>query len=375
MEKDLRTSRGAGEKLQVLLANSDLDEAGFITAEIGRLRSNHGYGYGDIALLYRQNAMSRLYEQKFLEMGIPYRIVRGVAFYDRKEVKDVLSLLRLALNPEDRISFDRAAGFAIKGLGPKRREEWNVWLSSGAISTSPAEVFWQAVSEGTWGVKGQAGQAVAQFARHMSKLHALSAQGIGPAVDYVLHTMGYEDALKAQDPETWEERVNNVMELRSVVPEGDLAEALAEAALFTDADAQDPASRDSVGLLTLHAAKGLEFPVVFLVGMEEDVFPTSRSRDQLSQLEEERRLCYVGMTRAEERLYLTGARRRRLYGATLEKGFSRFLYEIPDEYKNVDDREYEGRGWQDDDYDGGYGGRRRSYGGYGRGGYRGRRGW
>ncbi|MCR5347950.1 MAG: UvrD-helicase domain-containing protein [Fretibacterium sp.] len=376
MKKDLKTSRGAGEKVYSLMAANDLQEAGFITAEIEQLRKDFGYDYGDIAVLYRQNAMSRLYEQKFLEMGIPYRIVRGVAFYERQEVRDVLALLRLALNPNDQTSFERAVGFAVKGMGPKRREDWNNWLSSGVVPTAPAENFWQAVSGGAWPVKGAVGQAASQFAAHMSRLLALSRDGIGPAVDYVLSDMGYEEYLRNKEPENWEERCDNVLELRSVVPEGDLAEALAEAALFTDADAQEPGAANSVGLLTLHAAKGLEFPVVFLVGMEEDVFPHSRAKDQPDQMEEERRLCYVGMTRAEERLYLTAARSRRLYGTTLEKGFSRFLFEIPDEYKTVDDRGAEERRWGSS-YGNSYGGRGRygGSGGYGRGGYGGRRGW
>ena len=148
------------------------------------------------------------------------------------------------------------------------------------------------------------------------------------------------------------------MELRSVVPGGDLAQALAEAALFTDADKSDPDERRVVNLLTLHAAKGLEFPVVFLVGLEENVFPNYRAQDDPSQMEEERRLCYVGMTRAEERLYLTAARSRRLYGTTYDKGFSRFLFEISDSYKSVDDRGGEVR--RDERY--GYGNKRRRWG-------------
>ena len=363
MKKDLRTSRGMGEKVYTLLANSDLQEADFITAEIARLKAHHGYDYGNIALLYRQNAMSRLYEQKFLELGIPYRIVRGVAFYERREVRDVLALLKLALNPNDLTSFERAAEFAVKGMGPKRREDWATWLASGAVPTSPASDFWGAAAKGAWPVRGQVGAAAAEFAAHMARLLAVSERGIGPAVDYVLNQMGYEELLRSKDPESWEERYDNVMELRSVVPEGGLSEALAEAALFTDADRQDD-SENAVGLLTLHAAKGLEFPVVFLVGMEEDVFPSSRAKDQPDQLEEERRLCYVGMTRAEERLYLTAARSRRLYGTTLSKGFSRFIYEVPEQYREIDDRAGEGRGW-DEGY--GSGGRRRSYGGYGKG--------
>ena len=374
MKKDLKTSRGPGEKLYTLLANSDLQEADFITAEIVRLRTKHSYDYRDMAVLYRQNAMSRLYEQKFLERGIPYRIVRGVAFYERTEVRDVLALLRLALNPDDRISFERASTFSVKGMGEKRREDWLEWQASGAVPSVPADAFWQAAAKGAWPGKGQVGVEAAKFAAHMARLLALSERGIGPAVDYVLNDMGYEEVLKTREPEGWEERYDNVMELRSVVPEGSLAEALAEAALFTDADSQEDAG-NAVGLLTLHAAKGLEFPVVFLVGLEEDVFPGSRVKDHPEQLEEERRLCYVGMTRAEERLYITAARSRRLYGTTLSKGFSRFIYEIPDEFKEVDDRGGDDRGWSGgDDF-----GRRRSfgYGGNSRGGrsYGGRRGW
>ena len=380
-EKDLRTSRGDGEKVYTLLANSDFQEADFITAEIQRLKASHGYGYGDMAILYRQNAMSRLYEQRLLEAGIPYRVVRGVAFYDRREVRDVLAVLKLAVNPDDSISFDRVCGFAVRGMGPKRRAEWDAWIDSGAVPTAPAEDFWAAVAEGSFPVKGQLGEAVARFGRRMSSLLRTAEQGIGPAVDFVLNEMGYEALLREKDGENWEERYDNVMELRSVVPEGDLAEALAEAALFTDADAQDPDSGKAVGLLTLHAAKGLEFPVVFLAGLEEDVFPNGRARDKPEQMEEERRLCYVGMTRAEERLYLTAARSRRLYGTTIEKGFSRVLFEIPDAYKNVDDRkgdasggEYGGRPRYPGRY-GGYGGAD-GYGGYGsHGGHRGRRGW
>lgn len=369
-EKELKTARGQGEKVHTLLANSDLQEASFITAEIGRLKVNHGYDYGDMAILYRQNAMSRLYEQKLLEAAIPYRIVRGTAFYERKEVRDVLAVLKLAVNPDDRTSFERVAAFAIKGMGPKKREEWSGWQASGAVPASPAGDFWRAVGEGIFPAKGQVGGAVALFGRQMAGLLRVAERGVGAAVDYVLTHMGYEDFLREKNPEDWEDRIDNVMELRSVVPEGDLAESLAEAALFTDADAQDPDDRRSVGLLTLHAAKGLEFPVVFLVGLEEDVFPNSRAKDDPSQMEEERRLCYVGMTRAEERLYLTAARSRRLYGTTLDKGFSRFLFEIPDAYKNLDDRGGEERRGNWD----GYGGKR-GYGSYGTGHYRGRRGW
>jgi DNA helicase-2/ATP-dependent DNA helicase PcrA len=356
-EKNLKTTRGDGEKVYSLLAQSDFQEADFITAEIERLRVNHGYDYGDMALLYRQNAMSRLYEQKLLEAGIPYRVVRGIAFYERKEVRDVLSILKLAVNPGDLNALERVAGFLAKGLGPKKMMEFAAWGRDSGSFFLEAEDFWQALAQGACPIKGQVGQSVAELGRHMSTLLRVS-EDIGAAIDHILTKMGYEDLLQQKNPEDWEDRIDNVMELRSVVPGGDLAQALAEAALFTDADKSDPDERRVVNLLTLHAAKGLEFPVVFLVGLEENVFPNYRAQDDPSQMEEERRLCYVGMTRAEERLYLTAARSRRLYGATYDKGFSRFLFEISDSYKSVDDRGGEVR--RDERY--GYGHNRRRWG-------------
>ena len=343
-EKNLKATRGDGEKVYNLLAQSDFQEADFIMAEIERLCFSHGYGYADIALLYRQNAMSRLYEQKFLEAGIPYRIVRGIAFYERKEVRDALSILKLAVNPGDLNALERVAGILIKGLGPKKMTDFVTWgRDSGNFSLEPVD-FWETLTKGTCPIKGQAGSALVEMGRHMLALLKVSeASGsLHAAIDYVLKEMGYEDFLRRKNPEDWEDRIDNVMELRSIynrtaAPSGNLAQALAEIALFTDADKTSSNER-SVNLLTLHAAKGLEFPVVFIVGLEENVFPNYRAQDDLSQMEEERRLCYVGITRAEERLYLTAARSRRLYGTSYEKGFSRFLLEISDDYKQVDDR-------------------------------------
>ena len=336
LKKNLYTARGAGEKIYVLLAPNDFQESDFIVQEIEKLCRVFSYDYGDIAILYRQNAMSRIYEQKFLENDIPYRIIRGVSFYDRMEVRDVLAILRVALNPFERASFDRAAGFAIKGMGPKRRVDFEEWLSS--LDENDPVKIWSLVAGGAWKVKGQLGDSLKDFASHMCAVLDLSEAGIKPAVDYVLHEMNYEKYLKEHDPENYNDRIENVRELKSVVPDGNLSEALAEAALFTDADTSDDDSESAVGLLTLHASKGLEFPVVFIVGMEEDLFPHSRSKENDNELEEERRLCYVGMTRAEERLYLTAARSRRLYGGVVEHDISRFIYEIPDSCKKTDDR-------------------------------------
>ena len=335
LKKNLHTARGMGEKIHVFLAQSDFQEADFIVSEIEKLQKIYNYAYKDIAILYRQNAMSRTYEQKFLEEKIPYRIIRGLSFYDRLEVRDVLAILRTAVNPFDKAAFERVSGFAIKGLGPKKRSELEIWLSE-QNEPDPSKL-WSLIAGGAWVARGNFGEALRKFASHMCAILEIADSGIKPAIDYVLKEMKYEDYLREHDPENYRDRVENVKELKSVVPDGELSETLAEAALFTDADAGED-SDDSVGLLTLHAAKGLEFPVVFIVGMEEDLFPHSRSKEDENELEEERRLCYVGITRAEERLYLTSAATRRLFGGVVEHDRSRFLYEIPDENKKTEDR-------------------------------------
>ena len=371
LKKNLHTAKGKGEKIYTLMAQNDFQEADFIQQEIERLVSVYNYSYSDIAILYRQNAMSRVYENKFLQEDIPYRIIRGLSFYDRMEVRDVLSILRTAMNPFDKSAFDRAAGFAIKGMGAKRRESWYEWLSSQPedVLDDPVKI-WSLTAGGAWPVKGTLGDNMKAFASHMCAIVDMADDGIKPAIDYVLDDMGYDKYLQGYDTENYRDRLDNVRELKSVVPDGNLAETLAEAALFTDADT-DSDSEDAVGLLTLHASKGLEFPVVFIVGMEESIFPHSRSKDSEEELEEERRLCYVGMTRAEERLYLTAARSRRIYGTVKENELSRFLFEIPDECKRTDDRGKRRRII----FDGPkpfYGGKG-NYGGYS--GYRGHRSW
>ncbi|GHS97293.1 DNA helicase [Synergistales bacterium] len=414
-EKNLKTARGSGEKVCNFLVDTDFKEADIIVSEIRKLLKE-GYDYGDMALLYRQNAMSRLYETKFLEAGIPCRVVRGIAFYDRREIRDVLSIVKLALNPSDLASFTRVAGLLLKGMGPKKIEEYVAWFSKIPEDDRRSENFWPVYhrkpltytdqtlsvaglllkgmgpkkieeyvawfskipeddrrSENFWPVlrtggesscpiKGQVGQSLVTLGENMERLLSLSGDGIGSVLDYILNTMGYQDFLREKEAEDWEDRIDNVMELCSVVPAGEsLAEALNEAMLFTDADQAAPDGR-AVNLLTLHAAKGLEFPIVFIAGLEEDVFPNYRAQENADQMEEERRLCYVGMTRAEERLYLTAARTRRLYGNTLSKGFSRFLFEISDQYKRVEERKEDRKtdGWRDGKY--GYSNNRRGWG-------------
>ena len=261
LKKSLHTSRGLGEKIYTLTTSSDFQESEFIVQEIERLRKL-SYSYNDIAILYRQNAMSRIYEQKFLEEKIPYRIIRGLSFYDRMEVRDVLSLLKLALNPMDRASFERVSHFAIKGMGPKRRADFETWLYdfNESEGNPGALEIWSNVANGKWPVKGQLASVVKEFGAHMYEIFNMAEEGIRPAIDYVLYSMNYENYLRLNYTENYEERVENVKELKSIVPEGNLSETLAEASLFTDADTSAGNDQDVVGLLTLHASKGLEFP-------------------------------------------------------------------------------------------------------------------
>ncbi len=335
-KKDLWTSRNTGEKIYTLLGQSEFQEAEFLVSEIHRLHDREGYSFGDMAILYRINAMSRVYEQKFLENRVPYRVVRGTAFYERKEVRDILSFLKSAVNPLDQMSLARIANIPSRGVGKKSLEKAFLFLSS--LPELPPDEYWRTIFTGGKVVEGKAGEGFRELARHMLNILSKS-DDLGAILLYILQTVGYEDVLRKDDPDGWEERVENIMELRSIVPVGgDLSEMLAEAALFTDLEKLNLDEKNAVNMLTLHAAKGLEFPVVFLVGLEEAVFPHFKCLEDRENMEEERRLCYVGMTRAEERLYLSGARSRRLFGTTFRNGFSRFLWEIPDRFKQVDDR-------------------------------------
>jgi DNA helicase-2/ATP-dependent DNA helicase PcrA len=333
--KELWTARDRGEAIYSLMARNQEEEARFVADEIERLRTL-GFRYGDMALLYRINALSRLYEQRLVEWGIPYRIVRGTSFYERREVKDALAFLRLAVNPRDRASLERIGNVPTRGLGVKSLERLADHLA--AFDFIEPEAAWTEIGLTGAGLKGKAGQGVKELAGCMRDLLA-RGETFPEALHYILGEVGYGAFLAQYDQEGWEDRVENVLELLSVVPQGlPLAETLAEISLFTDQETVDD-DEDRVNLLTLHAAKGLEFPVVFMVAMEEGIFPHSRCLDDNREgLEEERRLCYVGMTRAEDRLYLTGARSRLLFGSVQANGFSRFLWEIPDRYKTVDDR-------------------------------------
>ena len=348
--KKLWTSRTVGEAIQVLLARNEREEAAFVADEIMRLRRS-GYPFKDMAILYRINAMSRLYEEALLRNDVPYRIVRGTAYYERREVKDVIAFMRLAVNPVDSSAMDRIGNVPTRGLGKKSLEK-----IAGYIESAPselAETIWQEILQSGAGLAGKARQGACELGLHMSRI--LEREYDIPAViDYIMMDMSYEDELRKYDAEGWKERSENVRELLSVTSsEEGLEKMLSEIALITDLDLMED-DVDRVSLMSLHAAKGLEFPAVFLTGLEEAIFPHYRCLDDPDTLEEERRLCYVGMTRAEERLYMTAARSRVLFGSIQRNGFSRFLWEIADEFKETDDR-----GEEESSYAGGWPNRRR----------------
>ena len=331
--KDLWTAAERGRLISVRRSFKDSDEAEWIAKKIESLHDD-GYAYGEMAILYRMNVLSRGMEQALLERSIPYRVIRGVAFYERAEVKDALSMLRLAVNPRDAISLARVANIPTRGLGKKSVELLGEAMAE--LKAGNAEELWKVLLANGGGLKGKQGSGVKALASDMLAILA-NEENIGEAVRTIIDSNGYEKYLREEYPDDWEERVENVMEILSIVPpESDITQALTEIPLITDQDSPE-GLEDSVNMLTLHAAKGLEFPVVFLIGLEEGIFPSARSVTGEGDIAEERRLCYVGMTRAREQLYISCASSRLLFGGIQRNPMSRFLGEIPKDVKEFTD--------------------------------------
>jgi DNA helicase-2/ATP-dependent DNA helicase PcrA len=345
--KELFTERGQGPAITVFEAYNEQDEAQYVVDEIAGLVAQGKARPGDCAVMYRTNAQSRALEDAFVARHMPYRLVGATRFYERREVKDVLAYLRLIHNPHDAVSLARVVNVPPRGIGVKTVATLERWAGEMGISIYKALL---ALRETTGdspsppaplpprerGVfDARARRALVSFLTLLDELIALRDQlPLTELLDLTLVRSGYRDYIRDGTPEG-EERWDNIQELRSVAQEyagltgGEaLATFLEEVALVSDVDTFDE-SVDAPALLTLHMAKGLEFPVVFIVGLEEGVFPHSRSMDDPDQLAEERRLCYVGITRAKERLYLVRAYRRTLYGISQIGVPSRFLSDIP----------------------------------------------
>jgi len=367
--KHLWTEQIGGELITRYHAEDEHDEAAFVVHELGRLVDTEHHRFGDVAVFYRTNAQSRVIEEALVRAGVPYRVVGGVKFYDRREVKDVLAYLRALVNPDDEVSWRRVVNTPKRGVGDTSVNKVAAYAQGAGVT------FREALGRAdVAGVSGKALGGIRDLLELMVGFEAIAGRGIGDTVEAILEQTGYLAELEAERSIEARGRIENLQELVGVCHEFDQAldagdvsglpgiagvgtadntagdivipdglpriQAFLEAiSLVTDLDTENAeggeGDHSAVTLMTLHTAKGLEFPVVFLTGMEDGVFPHTRSLGDPDELEEERRLCYVGITRARERLYLCHAWSRMLFGATDYYPPSRFLSEIPEELVNV----------------------------------------
>ncbi|GAB3199405.1 DNA helicase PcrA [Nocardioides hungaricus] len=359
-EKRLWSDAGDGERIVGYVADDERDEARFVTDEIDRLTDEGRYRPGDVAVFYRTNAQSRVFEEVFIRLGLPYKVVGGVRFYERREVRDALAYLRLLVNPADQVSLRRVLNTPRRGIGDRAVECVN------ALAERDGLTFWEALRRAADapGLATRSLTAIQGFVALVEELQSMVDGGERPDVvlETVLARSGYLTSLEESDDPQDETRLENLAELVAVArefaetppdfgevagPSADpadvdagivvpgLADFLERVALVADTDQlpdDDPEDPDNTGvvtLMTLHTAKGLEFPVVFLSGLEDGVFPHARALGDQPELEEERRLAYVGVTRARERLYLSRAVVRSAWGAPSHNPGSRFLDELP----------------------------------------------
>ncbi len=334
--KRLWTDAGAGKPIVTYVADDEHDEARFVADEIDALVDDAGVRPADVAVFYRTNAQSRSLEEIFVRVGLPYTVVGSVRFYERREIRDAVAYLRAIANPDDDVSVRRVLNVPKRGIGDRAEEVIESFaqrerISFGAALDRAAEIP---------GLASRSQAQVVAFAQLLSDLRTLEEAGAGPAtlLQAILEQTGYLAELQASHDPQDETRVENLAELESVGAEYErdtedpsLAGFLERVSLVADADEIPDDEEGVVTLMTLHTAKGLEFPVVFLTGMEDGVFPHIRSLGSESELEEERRLAYVGITRARERLYLSRALSRSAWGSPMHNPASRFLDEIPPE--------------------------------------------
>ncbi len=329
-KKELWTAAGAGLPVQMIQVMSERSEGETISRRIQNSVDLSARTYKDFALLYRTNAQSRSLEEAFIRYNIPYRIVGGVRFYDRQEIKDILAYIRLLYQPEDRVSFERIINVPTRGIGKTSVQKFLSWIDNTQFGVM------QGLSniELCVDLPAKARKSLSDFAELLVSFRSqMEDMPVSVLLDTLMRRLDYLDYL---DDKTMkgEARQENVRELLSVAKQYEdvgLAGFLEEVALISDLDSAD-FDGNAVTLMTLHAAKGLEFPVVFMTGLEESIFPHSRALYEQSEMEEERRLCYVGMTRAREELYMLYATGRMLYGGSQHNPPSRFLSEIDAEF-------------------------------------------
>jgi len=335
--KNLWTENPEGQKITYYRADSEHGEAQFVAGKIQEVVQSGKRKYSDIAILYRTNAQSRVMEEVLLKSNIDYNIVGGIKFYDRKEIKDILAYLRVVANPDDDISLERIINVPKRGVGATSVSRIQEYALMHGLS------LFQALEEiEQVGVSARVVNTLTDFREMVRNFNQMQDYlSVTELVEEILDKSGYRDMLKAEKTIEAQSRLENIDEFLSVTQsfekqsdDKSLIAFLTDLALIADIDQidqEEEAAKDAVVLMTLHSAKGLEFPVVFLIGMEEGVFPHSRSLMDDAEMEEERRLAYVGITRAEEELYLTNAEMRTLFGRTNMNPESRFIDEIPEE--------------------------------------------
>lgn len=381
--KRLWTQEGAGSPIVGYAADDDLQEAQWTAGEISRLVAEDGFSYGDIAIMYRANAQSRRFEEAFINAGIPYQLIGGTRFYERKEVKDSIAYLQCIANPSDDVSMRRILNVPKRGLGERAEATVAGYAETQGIT------FWQALGkvDAIPGMTTRMANPLRAFRDLIEELASYAAEHDANPSDIVAHVLqssGLLDELRKAKDEQEQGRVENLSQLQSVAAEYEqnttdptLAGFLESVALVADSDQlpDEGEQRGSVTLMTLHTSKGLEYPVVFLVGLEEGTFPHSRAMDNVTEMAEERRLAYVGITRARKRLYVTRAGERTQWGKAESMPPSEFLDDIPDKLidwkrkeTSVESGASEFGGFGDDEDFGGFQG----FGGFG--GSRGARG-
>lgn len=339
--KKLWTQNADGEQLVYYRANDERDEAVFVASTISNMAQELGKNFKDFAVLYRTNAQSRTIEEALLKSNIPYTMVGGTKFYSRKEIRDLIAYLTIVANPADNISFERIVNEPKRGVGPGTLDKLRqfAYESNQSLLEAASNLFMSPL-------KGKAAQAMTDLAGILNQLRQdLETMSITDLAEALLEKTGYLDSLRLQNTLESQARIENIEEFLSVTKNFDESSAsqeedetgvdrlgrfLNDLALIADTD-DSQAEAAEVTLMTLHAAKGLEFPVVFLIGMEEGVFPLSRASEDPDELEEERRLAYVGITRAEEVLFMTNANTRTLFGKSSYNRPTRFLKEISEE--------------------------------------------